>query len=103
MSSDPQRRSARARRDEVLLPEIERVWNENFRVYGLRKVWRQLHREGFEVPRCTVERLMKRLGLRGVIRGKRVRTTVSDAKQRRVTPECFCLRTAALVCISYQT
>src|SRR5690606_5810049 len=61
------------------LPEIERVWNENFRVYGVRKVWRQLRREGFAVARCTVERLMKRLGLRGVVRGKSVRTTISDA------------------------
>jgi transposase InsO family protein len=77
--SDPQRRSARAQRDDKLLPEIERVWNENFRVYGVRKLWRQLRREGFDVARCTVERLMKRLGLRGVIRGKKVRTTVSDA------------------------
>ena len=77
--ADPQRRSARARRDDVLSREIERVWNENFQVYGVRKVWRQLRREGFDVPRCTVQRLMKRLGLRGVIRGKTVRTTVSDA------------------------
>ena len=75
----PQRRSARSQRDAALLPEVERVWNENFRVYGVRKVWRQLRREGFAVARCTVERLMKRLGLRGVIRGKSVRTTVSDA------------------------
>jgi len=76
---DPDRRSARARRDEALLPEVERVWNENFQVYGVRKVWRQLRRENFAVARCTVQRLMKRLGLRGVIRGKPVRTTVSDA------------------------
>ena len=76
---NPQRRSVRAQRDEKLLPEIERVWNENFRVYGVRKVWRQLRREGFAVARCTVERLMKRLGLRGVVRGKSVRTTISDA------------------------
>ena len=77
--ADPQRRSARDQRDRALAREIERVWNENFRVYGVRKVWRQLRREGFDVARCTVERLMKRLGLRGVIRGKGVRTTVSDA------------------------
>lgn len=75
---DPQRCSARSQRDATLLPEVERVWNENFRVYGVRKVWRQLRREGFDVARCTVERLMKRLGLRGVIRGKGVRTTVSN-------------------------
>jgi putative transposase len=75
---DPQRCSARSQRDAALLPEVERVWNENFQVYGVRKVWRQLRREGFGVARCTVERLMKRLGLRGVIRGKGVRTTVSN-------------------------
>jgi putative transposase len=77
--ADPQRRSARDQRDRALMPEIERVWNENFQVYGVRKVWRQLRREGFDLARCTVARLMKRLGLRGVIRGKSVRTTVSDA------------------------
>lgn len=54
------------------------MWNENFQVYGVRKVWRQLRRERFEVARCTVERLKQRLGLRGVIRCKTVRTTVSD-------------------------
>jgi putative transposase len=77
---DPQLRSRRAKTDEVLAPEVERVWSENFRVYGVRKVWRQLRRERVEVARCTVERLMKRLGLRGVIRGKSVRTTISDPK-----------------------
>ena len=77
--ADPQQRSTRARRDDALSREIERVWNENRQVYGVRKVWRQLRREGFDVARCTVQRLMKRLGLRGVIRGKAVRTTVSDA------------------------
>ena len=59
---------------------IERVWHANLRVYGADKVWRQLQREGFTVARCTVERLMKRLGLRGAVRGKTVRTTVPDAK-----------------------
>lgn len=58
--------------------EIRRVWEENFRVYGVRKVWLQLNREGFEVARCTVARLMRRLGLQGVVRGKPVTTTVSD-------------------------
>lgn len=77
--TDPQHRSARDQRDRALVPQIERVWNENFQVYGVRKVWRQLRREGFDLARCTVARLMKRLGLRGVIRGKSVRTTVSDA------------------------
>ena len=77
--ADPDKRSDRARRDDALCREIERVWNENHRVYGVRKVWEQLQREGFDVARCTVARLMRRLGLRGVIRGKSVRTTVSDA------------------------
>jgi transposase InsO family protein len=61
-----------------LKPEIERVWIENFRVYGVRKVWRQLRREGFEVARCTVARLMRDLGLRGVVRVRKVKTTVPD-------------------------
>ncbi len=73
---DPDLRSARAKRDEGLKPEIQRVWEENFRVYGVRKVWRQLKREDFEVARCTVARLMRDLGLRGVVRGRRVKTTV---------------------------
>lgn len=58
--------------------DIERVWHENRMVYGARKVWRQLNREGIEVARCTVERLMRQMGLRGVVRGKRVRTTIPD-------------------------
>jgi transposase InsO family protein len=75
---DPTKMSARAQRDMALKPEIERVFAENFEVYGARKVWRQLVREGVSVARCTVERLMARLGLQGVIRGKPVRTTVQD-------------------------
>jgi putative transposase len=75
---DPDRRSARAQRDDELKLEIQRVWDDNFRVYGVRKVWRQLKREGFEVARCTVARLMRDLGLRGVVRGRKVRTTVPD-------------------------
>lgn len=76
---DPSLCSARARRDEFLIPHIQRVWQANFQVYGADKVWRQLQREGIEVARCTVERLMRRLGLRGVMRGKVVRTTFGDA------------------------
>ena len=75
---DPAKLSARAQRDLKLKPEIARVFAENFAVYGVRKVWRQLRREGFAVARCTVERLMHEMGLQGVIRGKPVRTTVSD-------------------------
>jgi hypothetical protein len=70
--------SARAQRDLKLKPEIARVFAENFAVYGVRKVWRQMMREGFPVARCTVARLMREMGLAGVIRGKPVRTTVSD-------------------------
>ena len=76
--ADPARRPARLRRDEALSGHVQRVWSEHFEVYGVRKVWRQLHRESFDVARCTVERLMRRLGLRGVMRGKTLRTTVSD-------------------------
>jgi transposase InsO family protein len=75
---DPDKLSARARRDLELKPQIARVFAENFAVYGVRKVWRQMQREGFTVARCTVERLMRDMGLQGVIRGKPVRTTVSD-------------------------
>jgi putative transposase len=75
---DPSRLPPRAQRDRALKPEILRVHAENFGVYGVRKVWRQMRREGFEIARCTVERLMRELGLQGVIRGKPVRTTVSD-------------------------
>ncbi|AMK23119.1 putative transposase for insertion sequence element [Sphingobium sp. TKS] len=75
---DPSRLSSRAQRDQMLKPEVVRVFAENFGVYGVRKVWRQMRREGFDIARCTVERLMRDLGLQGVIRGKPVRTTISD-------------------------
>lgn len=70
---DPSLRSARARRDAFLMPHIQRVWQANFQVYGADKVWRQLQLEGVQVARCTVERLMRQLGLRGVRRGKVIR------------------------------
>jgi transposase InsO family protein len=76
--ADPGKLSARARRDAALTPEIRRVFAANFKVYGVRKVWRQLGREGLVIARCTVERLMRNLGLQGVIRGKSIRTTISD-------------------------
>jgi putative transposase len=76
--ADPSRLSDRAKRDLGLKPEIERVFAENFEVYGARKVWRQLNREGIAVARCTVERLMAGLGLQGVIRGKPIKTTIAD-------------------------
>jgi putative transposase len=75
---DPAKLPARAQRDAALAIEVRRVFAENFHVYGVRKVWRQLRREGFDVARCTVARLMREMGLEGVIRGKPVRTTVSD-------------------------
>ena len=76
--TDVDRLSVRARRDVGLKIEIRRVFDANYRVYGVRKVWRQLQREGFDVARCTVARLMRTMGLQGIIRGKPVRTTVSD-------------------------
>ena len=75
---EPARWPARARRDEVLKPEIQRVFDDNFKVYGVRKVWIQLHREGFEVARCTVQRLMRHMGLWGAVRGKAFKTTTPD-------------------------
>jgi putative transposase len=76
--ADPTKRSARSRSDAALTIEIRRVFDGNFQVYGVRKVWRQLRREGFDVARCTVARLMKAMDLQGVIRGKSARTTVGD-------------------------
>jgi putative transposase len=75
---DPSKLSARAKRDAALKVEVRRVFEENFRVYGVRKVWRQLQREGTGVARCTVTRLMRQMGLEGAIRGKPIRTTVRD-------------------------
>ena len=75
---DPERGSARAKRDAGLREKIRRVYDENFQVYGARKIWRQLNREGESVARCTVERLMRGMGLQGAVRGKPVKTTVSD-------------------------
>ena len=76
--ADPAKLSARAKRDAIRKIEIRRVFAENFDVYGVRKVWRQLRREGEDIARCTVERLMRSMGLQGVIRGKPVKTTISD-------------------------
>ena len=74
----PEAAPDRVRRDAQLRPQIQRTFDANFGVYGARKVWRQLLREGHSVARCTVERLMRSMGLQGFIRGKRVRTTVPD-------------------------
>ena len=76
--SDPTKLSARARRDAHLQIDIKRVWDTNFQVYGVRKVWRQLQREAIAAPRCQVARLMKRMGLAGTVRAKTVKTTQSD-------------------------
>lgn len=74
----PDRRSLRSRRDEYLEAEIKRVYEENYSVYGARKVWRQLVREGVQIARCSIERLMRVLGLQGITRGKKVRTTFAS-------------------------
>jgi putative transposase len=76
--ADPELRPNRAWKDYALCVEIRRVFDENRQVYGVRKVWRQLAREGYKVARCTVARLMRKLGLEGVVRGKVVKTTHSD-------------------------
>lgn len=76
--TDVGRLSARERNDIAMKVEIRRVFNENFQVYGVWKVWRQLQREGFDVARCTVARLMRMMRLQGIIRGKPIKTTVSD-------------------------
>jgi transposase InsO family protein len=89
---DPDRRSNRAIRDEALQAEITRVWEAHFRVYGVRKVWKQLRREGFRIARCTVERLMAKLGIHGVVRGKAWKTTIADASAEQpadLVQRCF--------------
>ncbi|HAW4178448.1 TPA: IS3 family transposase [Escherichia coli] len=91
----PDKRSAHAQRDDWLKREIQRVYDENHQVYGVRKVWRQLLREGIRVARCTVARLMAVMGLAGVLRGKKVRTTVSRktvAAGDRVNRQCVAER-----------
>ncbi len=81
--ADPDRLPARAKQDRFLSKEILRVWKETFGVYGAVKVWKQLGREGFAAARCTVERLMRKLGLQGAIRGKKFKTTVTDESSAR--------------------
>ena len=82
-SVEPERRSPRQRTDDALRAAIRCVWEDNFRVYGARKVWRQLRREGHDVARCTVERLMREMGLSGVVRGKKKRTTIPSDQDPR--------------------
>jgi putative transposase len=76
--ADPAKACPRVRRDGVLMEQVRQVHEANFGVYGARKIWRQLGREGVMVARCTVERLMRRMGLQGVVRGKETRTTIAD-------------------------
>lgn len=90
--ADPDRRPLRLRRDEELQLAIGRIWKENFQVYGARKVWHQLVREDIGVARCTVERLMRHMGLKGVVRGRRTRTTIPDDAAHRppdLVDRCF--------------
>jgi transposase InsO family protein len=82
-AADPSRLPARAQRDAVLRVEIQRVWEENFRVYGVRKVWRALKREAIDPARCTVARLMRAMGLFGAVRGRKFKTTVPDTSAAR--------------------
>lgn len=81
--ADPDRLPERTKRDAILSPEVQRVWDDNFQVYGARKVWLQLNREEIEVARCTVERLMREMGLAGAVRGKKCKTTVPDKNAAR--------------------
>ncbi len=78
IARDPDLASDRAKRDAELRPEVQRVWDDNHEVYGVRKVWRQMQREDFDIARCTVERIMKQLGIQGVVRGKPHKTTHSN-------------------------
>jgi putative transposase len=86
-SRDPDRRSGRAKRDEALSAEIRRVWEVNYAVYGAEKVWRQLRREGRDVARCTVERLMRTMGLRGAVRGRAFRVTTEAGPEVARPPD----------------
>ncbi len=81
--ADPERLPPRARRDAELREKIQRVWNENYQVYGVRKVWHQLLREDVPVARCTVARLMREMGLQGAVRGRKFKTTVPDHEATR--------------------
>jgi transposase InsO family protein len=80
---NPELLPARAKRDAELRPQIDRVWHENEEVYGVKKTWKQMKREGFDLARCTVARLMRDLGLRGVVNGKTIKTTFPDTSALR--------------------
>ena len=83
--ADPDRLPLRVQRDAILRDHIKRVWETNFQVYGARKVWRQLNREGIPIARCTVERLMRMMGLEGAVRGRKFTTTIVDESAKRPT------------------
>lgn len=85
-AADPELRSRRAKRDDSLRDSIQRAWEGNFAVYGARKIWRQLHREGVDVARCIVARLMREMGLQGVTRGMTNRTTIARGRPAAVGP-----------------
>ena len=87
VQDDPTRRSARAQRDAQLCPAIRRIWEANFQVYGPRKVWKELRREGIVVARCTVVRLMRTLGLHGAVRGRAFRVTTTPAAAAPQPPD----------------
>jgi putative transposase len=80
--ADPTKLFARARRDANLQIDIKRVWDANFQVYGVRKVWRQLQREAVAAPRCQVARLMKRMGLAGTVRGRTLKPRKATNRRR---------------------
>jgi beta-phosphoglucomutase-like phosphatase (HAD superfamily) len=96
--TDPERASDRSKRDQWLEVEIKRVWDENQQVYGVRKVWRQLARENIAAARCTVERLMKRLGIEGVRRGRKC--CLSSGSSERDTSVCIALTISAPMTIA---
>ena len=78
-AADPAKASLRCQQDTALKPKIQKVWDDNWKVYGVRKAWRQLRREGVDVARCTVARLMAGMGLRGIVRGRIIKTTIHNA------------------------
>jgi putative transposase len=92
----PERRPRRGRQDEIVTDHIRRVWHENQEVYGVRKVWKQLGREGHRVARCTVARLMRHAGLRGAIRGRKFKTTTCPDTAAPRPPDLVTRRFAAV-------
>ena len=80
---EPSKRCARFHHDEALKPEVLRVWHESFRCYGAYKIWKQLAREGITAARCTIERLMRELNIKGVRRGRAIKTTIPDEHANR--------------------